>query len=58
MILTKRDFHGPDFTRYMQQEYEKIRQRRKAFKGKPDEYDRIQIALDRDAESFYKSQLD
>lgn len=57
-MLTKSDFHGPEYTKTLHQEYEKIRQRRKAFKGKPDAYDRIEIELDRNWEKFYKSQID
>ena len=43
-----------EFLAFCQKEYEKIRQRRKAFKGVPDKYDRLEIELDRAFEAFYK----
>lgn len=52
--MTNRDFHGEDFYKFCIKEYEEIRQRRKAFKGKPDVYERIEIELDRMFSSTYK----
>ena len=57
-MLTKRDFHGEAFYVSMTQEYEKIRQRRKALQGKPDQYQRAELAADKVFEAFYKSQMD
>ena len=57
-MLTKRDFHGEPFYVGMTQAYEQIRQRRKALKGKPDQYQRVELELDKAFETFYKSQMD
>lgn len=54
--MTKRDFHGDTYYIWMQQQFEAIRQRRKAFKGKPDAYDRIEIELDRAFEKYFREQ--
>lgn len=56
-MLTKRDFHGEEHYIRMAQQYEAIRQRRKALKGKPNQYQRIELELDKIFETFYKSQL-
>lgn len=56
--MTKRDFHGEDFYKFMIHEYEVIRVRRKSLKGKPNQYDLVEIQLDRIFESFYKTQMD
>lgn len=55
--MTKRDFHGEAHYVWMTQQYEAIRQRRKAFKGKPDQYQRIELELDKAFEKFYRDQL-
>lgn len=47
----------PEYYKFCLTEYEKIRQRRNAFKGKPDQYDRIEIMLDRIFETFYRGIL-
>ena len=57
-MLTKRDFHGESAYVFMMQAYEQIRQRRKALKGKPDQYQRVDLELDKVFESFYRSQMD
>ena len=57
VLLSKRDFHGEDYYIKMIQEHDKIRQRRKAMKWKPDEYERVELEADRVFESFYKGQL-
>lgn len=50
-------FLDPEYLKWCRQQYEEIRQRRNAFRGKPDQYDRIEIALDRIFEQFYRSVL-
>lgn len=47
-------FHDPEYLKWCAQEFQKIRERRKSLKGKPDEYERIELALDKIFESFYK----
>lgn len=44
----------PEYQLTCLKEYEAIRARRNRFKGKPDEYDRIEITLDRIFEGYYK----
>lgn len=56
--MTNREFFGEEFYRFILQEYEAIRVRRKSRKGKPDEYERIELALDKTFETFYKQFLD
>lgn len=58
MMLSNRSFHGEEFYKFCVKEYELIRQKRKAFKGKPDEYDKLEISLDRLFEKFYGKVLD
>lgn len=48
------NFYDPEFKKFCLQQYEAIRQRRNAFKGKPDQYDLVDIALDRMFSDFYK----
>lgn len=55
--LSRRDFYGDDHYLAMKRDYEEIRQRAHARKGKPDEYDRLLIRLDKAFESFYKHML-
>ena len=57
-MLTKRDFHGEPFYIFMARAYEQIRQRRKSLKGKPDQYQRVELELDKVFESLYRSQMD
>jgi hypothetical protein len=48
---------NPEYLRWCRSQYEAIRARRNAFRGKPDPYDRLEIELDRMFESFYRSVL-
>lgn len=48
------NFFDKEFRNACIREYEKIRFNRKAFKGKPDKYDLLEIELDRMFSSFYK----
>jgi hypothetical protein len=57
-MMTNREFFGEDFYRFMLKEYEAIRVSRKSRKGKPDEYDRINLDLDKIFETFYKKFID
>ena len=57
-MLKHREFFGEEFYRVILQEYEAIRVRRKSRKGKPDQYDRIELELDKIFETFYKRFLD
>ena len=57
-MLLKRDFHGQLAYNIMLQAYEQIRLRRKSLKGKPDQYQRVELELDKVFETFYKQQLD
>lgn len=56
--MTNRDSLGEEHYKMMLKDYEEIRARRKAFHGKPDQYDRLIMSLDKLFESFYKSFLD
>jgi hypothetical protein len=56
--LKNRDFFDPDFYKFMLKEYEAIRIHRKTFKGKPDEYDRIDFELDKIFQTFYARFID
>lgn len=48
------DFHDKDFLKFCTTNFETIRQRRNSFKGRPDDYERIEIELDRMFATFYK----
>lgn len=53
--MTNKEFYDKDFMQFCSKEYEAIRVRRKKA-GKPkDDYDRIEIQLDRIFEAFYKT---
>jgi len=56
--MKNRDFFDETFYKKMLVEYEAIRVRRKSLKGKPDEYQRVELDLDKLFESFYKRFLD
>lgn len=58
MMLTNRDLLGEEHYKLILADYEAIRVRRKAFKGKPDEYDRLIMAMDKMFETYYKRFLD
>jgi hypothetical protein len=45
---------GEEHYLVMLRDYEAIRARRNAFQGKPDQYDRALMALDKQFEQFYK----
>lgn len=47
----------PEYYRTCRTAYEAIRTRRNAFSGKPDPWDRVDIALDRIFEEFYRKVL-
>lgn len=53
-----REFFDEDFYKGMLKDYEAIRVSRKGRKGKPDEYDRIILELEKIFEAFYKKFLD
>lgn len=57
-MLKHREFFDDEFYRFMLREYEAIRVRRKSRKGKPDEYERIELSLDKIFETFYKQFID
>jgi hypothetical protein len=57
-VLTNRDFFGEEFYKFILHEFEAIRVRRKSLKGKPDEYQRVELALDKIFETFYKQFID
>jgi hypothetical protein len=56
-MLTKRDALGEEHYKMMLADYEQIRVRLKSFKGKPDQYDRLIIDMDKLFESFYRRVL-
>jgi hypothetical protein len=56
--LKNRDFFDEDHYKLMLQDYEAIRVSRKNRKGKPDEYDRIILNIEKMFEEFYKQFLD
>lgn len=58
LAIKNKDFFDEDFYKFMLHEYEAIRVRRKSRKGKPDEYDRIDLDLDKLFENFYKHFID
>lgn len=58
IMLTNREFLGEEYYKWVLQEYEAIRVRRKSRKGKPDVYDRIELDLDKVFETFYKQFID
>lgn len=57
-MMTNRDSLGEEHYRLIQRDYEAIRVRRKAMKGKPDAYDRLLLDLDKLFETYYKKFLD
>lgn len=57
-VLPWRELLGEEHYLLMLRDYEAIRQRRRAFRGKPDAYERVLIALDKQFEQFYKQFLD
>lgn len=56
--LPWRELLGEQHYLLMLRDYEAIRQRRKALHGKPDQYERLLMALDKQFEQFYKRFLD
>jgi hypothetical protein len=57
-ILPWREWLGEEHYLLMLRDYEAIRARRKALHGKPDDYERARMALDKVFEQFYKRFLD
>lgn len=57
-MLTWREVLGEEHYKVILQDYEAIRARRNAFKGKPDVYDRLNMQMDKLFESHYKKFLD
>lgn len=57
-ILTWREFLGEDFYKKVLQDYEAIRVLRKNIKGKPTEEQRVELALAKEFETFYKAIMD
>ena len=56
--MTKREFHGEAHYKWLLQQYEAIRIKRKNRPaGKPDAYDRLDMEIDKTFETFYRSQL-
>jgi len=51
------NFYDPEFRKFCAKEFQIIRERRKSFKGKPDEFDMLDIVLDRAFERFYAKVL-
>lgn len=56
--IKNREFLDEGFYKGMLKDYEAIRVSRKSRKGKPDEYDRIVLDLEKIFENFYKQFLD
>ena len=56
--MTHRDLLGEEHYKLYLRDYEEIRVRRKAFKGKPDQYDRLIMEMDKAFETYYKKFLD
>lgn len=55
-MLTKKDFNGPEFQSWAIQQYEEIRVKANSRgKFKPDQYDRVELSLDKLFERFYKT---
>jgi hypothetical protein len=52
-----RDFLTPEWHKHMKQEYEKLMAFRKTIKGKPDEYDRMLLLLNKGFIDFYETVL-
>jgi hypothetical protein len=57
-MLTNRDFFGEEHYKFILREFEAIRVRRKSLNGKPDQYQRVELALDKIFETFYKQFID
>lgn len=56
--MTNRDLLGDEHYKLLLADYEAIRVRRKAFKGKPDAYDRLVMEMDKMFEAHYRHFLD
>jgi hypothetical protein len=54
LSMPNRDFFDKEFHTKMQQDFESIRQRRKALKGRPSEEEMALIAVERVFETFYR----
>jgi len=52
--MTNREALGEELYKLMLVDYEAIRVRRKSFRGKPDQYDRLLMELDKMFEAYYK----
>jgi hypothetical protein len=57
-MLANREFFDPEFYRFMLQDFEDIRRRRKLTKGKPDAEQRAILECERQFEAFYRRFLD
>lgn len=58
LALQHRDLLGEEHYKLILADYEAIRVRRKAFRGKPDQYDRLIMDMDKMFEAQYKKFLD
>ena len=56
--MTNRDTLGEEHYKLILVDYEAIRVRRKTFRGKPDQYDRLLMEMDKIFEAHYKKFLD
>jgi malate synthase len=56
--IPNREFVEPEFYKFMLQDFEDIRRRRKQLKGRPDEAQMAIIECEKEFESFYKKFLD
>jgi len=56
--IQNREFIDPVFYKFMLQDFEDIRRRRKQLKGRPDEEQMAIIACEKEFESFYKKFLE
>lgn len=56
--MTNRELLGEEHYKLILVDYEQIRVRLKSFKGKPDQYDRLIIQMDKMFEAHYKPFLD
>jgi hypothetical protein len=57
-LISNREFFDPEFYRFMQQDFEDIRRRRKQLKGRPDSEQMAVLECERQFEAFYKKFLD
>lgn len=58
VLISNTDFFDPVFYKFMLQDFEDIRRRRKLLKGRPDDAQMALISCEKEFEAFYRKFLE